>query len=292
MEEERKGLSERFWEIINEDSESEAIQAKAAKLVEEAPDDEERDGLMALLYYNGWGVPRDFDKATEYAEKAAEKNEGVALYLLGLMCWEGLTPDQAEGGSRQRYDQYDAESWMEAASKANSVWAEDAHLWLGDYFMDSAKGGDPEVGIEHYEAIGEHNREAAGKLSDYYWDQMEYRAEPDEELEKKVYKWTMNAAEMNPHDYAFRMGWILEAGIGCKPSFRLARKYFEDSFDTGHWEGAEAISEMYKERYEDESYPADEREHCRKEMERWQRLAKRARENEYATEPDPSVEED
>lgn len=148
-------LSDEFYDIIDREDEDPNAFAKAAELVLKAPESTERTGLLALMYYDGIGVEEDLDKAFEYAEIAAEDNDGTALYLLGHMCENAETPDQEYGGPRQKYDHYNAENFMERCSQTDSHWAKAAHQWLGDYFMDMARGGDPEVAMEHYEAIGE-----------------------------------------------------------------------------------------------------------------------------------------
>ncbi len=269
-----QGLSERFWEIMADPEDWDA-QAEATELVETAPDGPERDGLMALLYYTGWRGGQDYDKAEEYARRAAVHNEGIALYLMGTMCDKGLILVNKDG-KMLLPDKEDAILWMEAAAKTPSVWAEDANNWLANHYLES--GNNIDKALPYLEATGKNNREAAGKLSDIYWSKYTDSATPAEEIRKKLYEWTLAAAEMDPHGYAFRMGYILDKGIGCNRSFRLGTKYYEDAFDTGIIEGADAIAGMYEERYKDESYPEKEREYCKREMERWQRLAHRARE--------------
>lgn len=296
------GLSEEFYKLLEESSDDPKAEKRAAQLVISAPTDAESNGLLALMYHDGIGVERDFDKAFEYAEAAAEEDEGLALYLLGFMCEHAETPDQADGGPRQKYDHYDAENFMERCSKTSSSWATDAHLWLGKFFMDMAKGGDPEIGIEHLETIGETDAEAAGILSDYYWDLWEYDYYSEEEKEeraelaRKVRKWTSEAVRFNPHDYSFRMGCCYADGIGsdAKAGFRLARKYWEDAYGFGDWRGASAIATLYEERLESlgEDAPETERENCKKHIESWRKLAKKEQERQCANEPDPSKEED
>ena len=117
---------------------------------------------------------------------------------------------------------------------------------------------------EHYEAIGENNAEAAGRLSDYYWEQQvvdavipeEYR---DKELEEKIFKWTHDAVRLNPHDYSYRMGWCYADGIGCdaEKGFRLARKYWEDAYEFGDWRAADSIATLFEERLENLPDDAD-----------------------------------
>ena len=130
-------LSVLYWSMAGDTSES---MEKAVRMVENASDSPERDGLMALIYYGGWGVAVDNEKAFFHAERGMRMNDGASCYVLGLMCANGDTPDQREGGRRQVYDHYDAERFMEMAAETDSPWAVKAHLWLGAYFMDSCRG--------------------------------------------------------------------------------------------------------------------------------------------------------
>ena len=75
------GLSEEFYDILSHEDEDPEACNKAAELVLKAPVTTESTGLLALMYYDGIGVEQDTEKAFEYAEIAAEENEGVALYI-------------------------------------------------------------------------------------------------------------------------------------------------------------------------------------------------------------------
>lgn len=271
-------LSEEFYRLIGQMEEDPGVAPRIAALVLSAPEDAESDGLLALIYHEGIGVAVDLDRAFRYAERAAAQDEGVALYLLGHMCWNAETPDQRDGGPRQKYDHYDAERFMERCAATSSSWATPAHLWLGDYYMDMARGGDPEVAVEHYEAIGHDNAEAAGKLSDYYWDRLPDNLFVPEEardraLEAKVYEWTAEAVRLNPHDFSSRMGWCFADGIGCEPSFRMARKYFEDAHGFGDRHAAGTLAVLYEDRLSQPGLSDSERKHCEDCMARWRRVA-------------------
>lgn len=280
-------LSQQFHELLDMIEDNPSVAEKAAELVLSAPPTPESDGLLALIYHEGIGVEQDFEKAFEYAERAAAENEGSALFLLGYMCDNAETPDQAEGGPLQKYDHYDAERFMERCAATDSRWAVPAHLWLGDYFMDMAQGGDPEIAVEHYEAIAEQNGEAACRLSDYYWEQMSDDCFSDNEsdtgeLEENVFRWTVKAVQYDPAEYSFRMACCYADGIGCdaEKGFRLARKYWEDAYSFGSWRAAEAIADLY--RFRLDSLPAganeNERLRCEAEIASWRKLARIARE--------------
>lgn len=296
-------ISEKFHYMLNGHEDDPLIHQEIAEMVLNAPATPETDGLLALMYHEGIGVSADLDKCFELAERAAfDGHDGLGYFLLGYMCDNAETPDQAEGGPRQKYDQYDAERFYEICSTIDSRWAEPAHLWLGDYYMNSAQGGDPEIAVEHYEAIGKDNADAAGKLSDYYWDQLTVDAViPEEfcdpELETKIFEWTHHAVRLNPHDYSYRMGWCYADGIGCdaEKGFRLARKYWEDAYEFGDWRAADAIATLFEERLEtipDIPEKEHERNNCKKQIASWRKLAAKTRERQWAQEPDSSIEVD
>jgi TPR repeat protein len=54
---------------------------------------------IGLMYQNGMGVPRDFQRAREYFERAAAKNDPYAFYNLSVMSFlgQGVPKDNAAG---------------------------------------------------------------------------------------------------------------------------------------------------------------------------------------------------
>lgn len=239
-------LTKKFLELYH-DSENPDALATAAEMVLVAPDSPETDGLLALMYHEGIGVETDIDKCFELAEKASDEGDGLGYLILAIMCENAETPDQATGGPRQKYDHYDAERFYELCSQTDTVWAAEACLWLGEYYMDMARGGDPEIGAEYYEKIADDNRDAAAALCDYYWGfytaQISFDPETkDKELENKLFKWTLRAAQGYPEDYSYLMGCIYAEGIGLtQPSLRLAKKYWEDGDNLGDERATEAL---------------------------------------------------
>lgn len=253
-------------------------QRKAAELVLGAPDGAERDGLLSLIYHEGLGVERDLDRAFEYAEKAAfGGGDGLGYFMLGYMCDNAETPDQAEGGPRQKYDHYDAERFYEICSGIKSRWRDQAILWLGDYYMDMAKGGDPEIGVEYYEKIADSNAEAAGRLSDHYWDLIMPEYLEDEEWTSQLYRWTSVAARLDPEEYSYRMGWIYADGLGCEPQPDKAIEEFGKAYSYGDWRGAKSIARVFEEML-DSAPDAASRAECEKNIRLWDERSDRLRE--------------
>lgn len=276
-------LSDDFHSMLNGHEDDPEVHKALARMVLGAPVTPESNGLLALMYHEGMGVGMNLDRCLGLAEKAAAGGDGLGYFLLGYMCDNHETPDQASGGPRQRYDHYDAERFYELCAQTPGRWAPHAHLWLGDFYMDSARGGDPEVAVGHYEACGYDNAEAAGRLSDYYWEQLTVDALIPEEyrtphLEAKVFNWTHEAARLNPGDYSYRMGWCYADGIGCNAAegFELAQKYWEEVHAHGDLRAADALATLFEERLEklpDDGKHGEERSRCRRQMEKWRREA-------------------
>lgn len=241
-------LSDSFHIMLSGHEEDAVTQKAAAEMVLNALECAERDGLLSLIYHEGIGVTVDLDKSFQYAKKAAfHGGDGLGYFMLGYMCDNAETPDQAEGGPRQEYDHYDAERFYEICSKIESRWKNHAILWLGDYYMDMAKGGDPEIAVEYYEKIAGHNAEAAGRLSDYYWDLIMPEYIEDEEWTSRLFKWTSVAVNLNPEEYSYRMGWIYADGLGCEKQPDKAIEEFGNAYAYGDWRGAKSIAKIFEE---------------------------------------------
>lgn len=269
-------LSEQFLDLLEKYVENHDLGGKIAEMVLSAPETPESNGMLAYIYHEGIGVEPDLDKCFEYAEKAAfEGGDGLGYFLLGFMCDNAETPDQAESGPRQKYDHYDAERFYEKCAEIDTPWATMAHLWLGDYYMDFAKGGDPEIAIEHYEAIADKDADAAGAICDYYWGFCDSTPEEenDEELYKKVYLWTHKAYDLNPEEYAYQLGCIYEDGIGCKPSFGKAKKYFEEAYGYGDNLAVDALVDIHEARLDEPDLSPAERKECEEELAKWKKIS-------------------
>ncbi len=279
-------LTDKFFKQFKNYEQDPAWGAKIVKLVESAPASSERTGLMSMMYHEGIGYPVDLEKSYELAEQASDGGDALGYFMLGFMIDNIETPDQADGGPRQKYDHYDAERFYAKCAEIESRWRPFAVLWLGDYYMDSAQGGDPEIAVEYYESIAKENAEAAEKLSDYYWNLvMPYYIE-DSDWEAGLIKWTKVAAKHNPKDYAYRLGWIYADGIGCKPSVEKAITYFSRACMEGSYRAAEALAKINEEYLE--AHPdlaEDKKADIKANIEEWKRLAEELYDPDDATEP-------
>lgn len=290
-------LTDKFIEMLAGNEENTEVCRQAYEMILSAPVTPESTGLLAYIYHEGIGVDIDLDKCFSLAEKAAFKGgDGLGYYLLGYMCDNAETPDQAESGPRQKYDHYDAERFYEKCAEIDSRWKEASCLWLGDYYMNMARGGDPEIGIEYYESIADNNAEAAGKLSDYYWELTMPESLGDEQWLAQLFKWTELAVALDPEEYSYRMGWIYADGLGCEENYDKAIEYFRAAYIYGDWRGAKAIADCFEEIVTDQPDLSEEdKVQYKNKIKEWNSLAELLQEDSLYNDPDEMddvVEED
>lgn len=156
---------------------------KAATIVFAAPEGDERDGLLLMMYAEGIGVDKDDSRALALAEKL---------------------------------------------NVSSTKWREYAHLWLGDYYMDSTRGDDTDKAIDHYLEIGDTNGEAACRLADIFWnvwsDLDDESVRP--EVEHTLFYYTRLAVDYNP-EYLLQLGHCYATPIGCEKIESKALDCFE-----------------------------------------------------------------
>lgn len=105
-----------------------AVRTQIADMVIGAADSPERDGLLALIYHEGIGVPADLDKSLECAAHAAAVDDGLGCFMLGYMCDNNETSGKYAPG--------DAVRFYERCAAIGSRWQGWAIFWLCDYYHD------------------------------------------------------------------------------------------------------------------------------------------------------------
>ncbi|MDE5814230.1 MAG: hypothetical protein K2H72_08090, partial [Muribaculaceae bacterium] len=176
----------------------------------------------------------------------------------------------------------------------DTPWKKYACNWLGDYFLNMARGGDPEVGIEYLEQIADEDEDAAERLADYYWDLVMPDYTDDTERADALFRWTRRAAGWGDEDFLYRLGWLYADGVGCGKSLLLALKYFGEAYMAGDWRGAESIANLLDEKLanDPEDLTAEEKAEFKEDIAKWRNRAKSMKEESDAEEADPSLEED
>lgn len=161
-------LAEKFQSLFEEQPD------KAAAMVFDAQEGDERNGLLLMMYAEGIGVAKDDSRALSLAEELAA---------------------------------------------SPTKWGEYAHLWLGEYYMDSSRGDDTDKAIDHYLEIGDTNGEAACRLSDIFWNVWSELDDESQrpEVEHTLFYYTQLAADYNP-EYLLQLGHCYAIPIGCEKS--------------------------------------------------------------------------
>lgn len=237
-------------------------EAEARALVESAPRCPETDGLLGYLYYYGIGGKlKSVKMAYVMFERAIrDGDDSMSLYMLGQMCERVETPDQDTGGPRQKYDAYDAPRLMERCMKAEGIMAMAARLWLGEYYIDTARGGDPELGVGYLEKTAEYGTpEAVTVLARHYREMAEYTGWQDEEVNRTLYKWQKLAWENDPVDEGYEYARLLCGIAGIEEDIELALRLFESDYDYGHPAGARALQSYYDAVAADPAFTAGQR---------------------------------
>lgn len=287
--------AEKFFSLLADDHENEA-----AEFVASLAPSPVKDGLTGYCHYNGIGrTEADDEAAFDCFERGAAGGDSLSLYHLGLMCDRAETPDQREGGPRQKYDHYDAETFMERCADGHGMMEQWACLWLGEFYADSARGGDPEIALEYYErADSLDNDEAAGILAQYYTDRAEYEEYGDPATNALLLKWQQRAYELNHEDESYNYGRLLYEGFaGIPPQRDMALQLFEEDWEAGHSSGARALALHYEAearemmaRAATDAEAAQRVAECRVLAQAWHERADENAENDF--EPEQIIEED
>ncbi len=128
-------LQEASKELSKEETNNKALENTIERLVEQKKFDEafklvlenankgdaKFQSLLALFYFNGWGVEKDDIKSFEWELKAAEQNYAEAQFSIGSMY---------EKGNNVEIDHLKALEWYKKAAEQGHTNAENALGWL------------------------------------------------------------------------------------------------------------------------------------------------------------------
>lgn len=194
-------------------------------------------GLLGEAHY----LQADYDDATVALEKGIELGDARSMYNMALMCYYGYVDNS-------KYDWYDAERFMEMCFKKGGNYAVEAAIWLGEYFLDSTEGDDPEFGVDYLKYAADRDSvRACAILADHFFTLAEGKEFEDAELNDTAFKFQQKAYELDPHEQSYNYGYMFYFGVGTPENTRLALKLYEEDYEFGHYEGAEALAEHYTE---------------------------------------------
>lgn len=276
--------AERYFELCELEGEEKAVMEALA-----SPVTPETAGVLGYIHYLGeGGIEPDNEKAFEYLMMGEKADDSLSLYFLGLMCYEGELPERGTGGTEQLFDWYDSERFMERCAATEGMMQEQALVWLGDFYMDFARGGDPDIAIEYYEkAAGMGSIEAMDKIATYYYDMAGSREYRDEELNTALFGAMTRLHAASPSTENYNLGYLYENGIGTPKDMDKAAELYEADYREGFADGAQALADYYS--LLAETAGEEDASRLRELAEMWQ---KRADEAERLRPEAPETEED
>ena len=96
------------------------------------------------IYFNGWGVPKDFKKAAEYAERGEAAGNRSSIFFRGFLYWNGF------------YYPKDSDKALPFFQRAAQLGEIDGWLWAGHYYQwkyDDAEANHRPAGFYREEAL-------------------------------------------------------------------------------------------------------------------------------------------
>lgn len=244
---------------------------KALQILQDAileDDDPRLRNLLGLIYLEGKGVEKDYNKALEHLMIAAVKGDKYAEYNLGCMYAEGFGVNKdikkafewylksAEHGDISAQNRvglyYDngigtdrnylkAAEWYRKAADQNNKYA------LYNLGMLYANGyGVPQDDKKAFELYGK--SATNGLVNAEYALATCYRnGKGVLQDDKKALEWYKKAAEHNNVEAQNTIGWMYECGIGTSVDIKKAAEWYLKSAEQGYYIGQWNIAKMYEE---------------------------------------------
>ncbi|MGJ8656824.1 MAG: protein kinase domain-containing protein [Akkermansiaceae bacterium] len=221
---------------------------------------------LGLKYYHGDGVTQDYGKALENFQKAAERDNVIAMNLLGWMydAGEGVEKNLMQSTSWYRKSaelgyasaQYnlaecykegygvekdfkEAMSWYRKSAEQGN---ERAIPHLGDFYREGIKSGmDPKEAVRWITEAAE-NGDAASQcdLGKLYVIGKGVKRDP-----KMAVSWLRRSAEQGYARGQHNLGKCYENGIGVIKSDKSALEWYMKSSEQGHPEAQRDLGNMY-----------------------------------------------
>jgi len=220
---------------------------KAFELFNEAAEAGNAQAMYKLysMYYLGEGVVRDYTKAVEWVRKAAELGNANAMTSLGLRYYYG-------DGAKKDYEK--AADWYSKAAEAGSS---RAMLLLAEMYEEgNGVSKDDEKSEEwHQKAFDSYNRDAEAGSSNamYRLGDMYYYGWGVTEDANEAIIWYTKAANAGDSDAmyelgdTFRYGWdVAEDPNKADEWYMKAFNSYHKDVEAGNSEAALKVAEMYE----------------------------------------------
>ena len=201
-------------------------------------DDSIAEYNLGKMYYNGWGIDQNYNKAFGYFEKAAEKGDLEAQFNLGVMYQHG------EGAAK---DDLKAVEWYEKAADQRHATAQ--FMLGGMYETGEGIEKNYEESFKWYQKV----KDKYGKLAEEghvdaqnILANMYYNGKGVVKDFTMAFEWFQKAADQGHADAQYRLGCMYEKGEGLEKDDRKALFWYEKAADQGHAEAQYSLGDLFE----------------------------------------------
>jgi TPR repeat protein len=217
---------------------------------------------LGCIYFDGYGIKKDYKKAVKNFSLEAEKNNIEAMLMLGLI--------YETGGFGIKKNYKEALYWYNRASKLGSSEALNS---LGLIYAEKISPKDPQKAFEYYlKAAEKGNSKAQYNLAvmykegnnieknrekAYYWhtksaEQDSWRSQhnlacmyEENKNYKEAFKWIKKAAKHGiPRSEAF-LASLYQLGKGCKKDSAKAEFWYQKAFSDGSLDAGNCLAYLW-----------------------------------------------
>ena len=174
---------------------------------------------LGVLYQNGWGVAKDYVKAREWYQKAADAGSNLAMNNLGWLSQNGW-------GSAQDYVK--AREWYQKAADAGNNVAMNNLGWLSQNGWGVAK--DYVKAREWYQKAADAGSNLA--MNNLGWLSQNGWGVPQDYI--KAREWYQKAADAGSNLAMNNLGWLSQNGWGVPQDYIKAREWYQKAADAGN----------------------------------------------------------
>jgi hypothetical protein len=198
----------------------------------EAADQGDEDAQQNLggMYYNGYGVKKDYKQAAAWYQKAADQGDADAQKSLGDMYYYGY-------GIKQDYKQ--AVAWYQKAADQGGAYAQNN---LGDMYYNGygVKQDYKQARAWYQKAADQRYADAQNNLGDMYYNG--YRVKQDY---KQARAWYQKAADQGNAAAQYNLGDMYDNGYGVKQDYKQAVAWYQKAADQGNAAAQKNLGDMY-----------------------------------------------
>ncbi len=216
---------------------------------------------LSNLYFNGQGVPRDYSRSADWAEKSANSGHPGAQYMMGgfHLLGQGMTRDNeramrwfrlaADQGHREAQfslgmcylradstpeDQATGLRWLEKGADAGS---QGAQIALSQYYVRR----DPALAFKWMSSAAATGSPIAGlMLGDYYHNGIGVSKD-----DTKAFEQWKKTAEQGSSEGQRSVGQAYREGIGTTPDLAKSFSWARKSAESGNAKGAYDVGQHY-----------------------------------------------